>query len=124
MSTPDRLGIALFEVRGRTLPPDVQQPSPRLTLTCHGCGALLAGIYATTVGHLLLSERPREGRRIASDGTLVERSTAVSASMLDQIGDNLELRCKKCNVWRALPDQDRLTQLCQAPPPRRRVVLQ
>ena len=123
MSTPDRLGIALFEVRGRTLPPEMAAPSPRLTVTCHGCRGQLAGIYACTVGTLLLLDRPRARRQSGPDGALL-RTNAVSAAMLDEVGDDLELWCQKCTCWRSMPDQSTLAQLISAKSRARRVVLQ
>ena len=119
MTDEDRLGIALFEVKGRTLPPEVNPQAPRFTVLCQGVGALLASVHATSQGFLLLRQTPR-ARRVNIATGLTTRYPATAAYMVDDTGDDLELYCPDCKHWRPVGDQALLRTLCDTPPRRGR----
>jgi hypothetical protein len=112
-----RLQTAMFEARGRTLPPEMSQAAPRLKLRCSTCALSLGDVYATTVGGLLWWDQPRA--RVFGDAEKspesMRRETLHHVFMVDQIGDDLEHHCPK-DGWRSLPTAARLQALLYDPP--------
>lgn len=113
------MGVARAEVMGRTLPLEVNPPKPRFTVLCKADGTLLASVYATSQGFLLLSQNPR-ARRLNLTTKVTTRYLATTVHMLDAVGDDLELHCQKCKQWRPLGDQELLRTMCATPPRRGR----
>ena len=120
--TDDALGRAMFEVMGRTLPPEVNLPTPRFTVLCKTDGELLASVYATSQGFLLLRKSPR-ARRVNLATGVTTRYLATAAGMVDAAGDDLELHCQKCKQWRPIGNQKTLRTICDTPPRRGRHIV-
>ena len=119
MSTPDRLGIALFEAKGRTLPPDISPPAPRYLLRCSDCAKLLGEVVATSQGGLLWSKTQRVRATVTDIDTGVERMerTSYSAAFLldEATDDGVQVRCPACG-WRQVGPIFRLNTLYSQPP--------
>ena len=126
MTDEDRLGIALFEVKGQTLPPDVGELTPVYSLRCSACSNLLGEVFKTSQGGLLWS-RPMKPARANTTTTkrdadgehvtfAVTKRRSVHAFLLDDLADDLvELRCSK-HGWRALGPAVRLRALLRDTP--------